>query len=100
VRAREADARLRPDRCRRWALVVLLAGMRIREQGSQVNNLESSLRELHRSPVGQVGKSPGKTLAVCPRCRRERWVTADGLFAYHNDDNDAWCNGSREAVRT
>lgn len=59
--------------------------------------LEETLKELRRSPIGPMQWS--NVRAVCPRCMRERRVTADGRFTVHNDDNGAWCNGSREVVR-
>lgn len=68
---------------------------------ARVNWLEMSLLMLRVSPIGHdPTKPPGLTRAVCHACRRERWVTADGRFCMHNDDNGAWCNGSSEAVRT
>jgi hypothetical protein len=65
-----------------------------------VNTLEEGLLELHVAPVRRLLGGQGITRAVCPRCVCERWVTADGRFTVHDDDNGAWCNGSREAVRT
>lgn len=58
------------------------------------------LLELGKSPAGVDPSKPiGQTRAQCPRCGQDRLVTADGRFSVHNDDNGAWCNGSREAVR-
>jgi hypothetical protein len=62
--------------------------------------LEHELREIDVRPIGQPYRDPGVRRAVCPRCVCERWVTDDGRFAYHNDDNGHQCNGSRAVVRT